>query len=272
MNRFLLAASLLLGSLSPALAQRVVTQKASLGAGQRVQLQLKNASTVRVRPGNEFRIQVRVNLNDNQQNDAYQLVVEPTADVLLVSEKLDLNQLRQANWQGTCAGTTYNNGGGNKDRDHGGYHYCANLDYDISLPASTEISVNTISGEVDVQGLSGVVILNTVSGNVNLDNIRGPLTAKSVSGYVKLTRVGTQAVTAKSVSGDIDLSWPPAQAASLSLHTVTGEVYADPAVTFDNVKEHSYVGYQLHGTFGSGSGPLVKLESVSGDVFFRKQP
>jgi hypothetical protein len=32
------------------------------------------------------------------------------------------------------------------------------------------------------------------------------------------------------------------------------------------------VGYQLHGSYGSGNGPLVKLESVSGDIFFRKQP
>ena len=49
------------------------------------------------------------------------------------------------------------------------------------------------------------------------------------------------------------------------------EHYADPAVTFSNLKEKSYVGYELHGSYGPGGGPLVKLESVSGDVFFRKQ-
>ena len=41
-------------------------------------------------------------------------------------------------------------------------------------------------------------------------------------------------------------------------------------MTFNNLKEHHYVGYELHGSMGSG-GPLVTLHSVSGDVFFRKQ-
>jgi hypothetical protein len=30
------------------------------------------------------------------------------------------------------------------------------------------------------------------------------------------------------------------------------------------------VGYQLRGALASGNGPLLKLESISGDVFFRK--
>lgn len=42
-------------------------------------------------------------------------------------------------------------------------------------------------------------------------------------------------------------------------------------MTFSNLKEKSYVGYELHGSYGTAGGPLVKLESVSGDVFFRKQ-
>jgi hypothetical protein len=77
-------------------------------------------------------------------------------------------------------------------------------------------------------------------------------------------------VDATSISGDVDVSWPAAQGADLNLKTISGEVYADPAVTFSNLKERTYVGYELHGNLGTG-GPLVTLHSVSGDVFFRKQ-
>ena len=40
---------------------------------------------------------------------------------------------------------------------------------------------------------------------------------------------------------------------------------------FANRKENPIVGYQLRGTLGSTGGPAVRLESISGDVFFRKR-
>jgi hypothetical protein len=271
MNRFLLAASLLLGSLSPALAQRTITQKASLSAGQSVFLDLKFAHTIKVRPGAELNVQARVSINDNQLNDAYSLNLEPSGSELSVIEKLDEDKLRQSHFEGDCEGGSRNNSGGGVQGGYtrssktgglrptlsyhkGEYSYCLKVDYEVTVPAGTALRINTISGDIDLSGLGGAITAKTVSGDVKLNNLSG------------------SAVEATSVSGDVDLSWPTAKGAELSLKSITGEVYADSAVTFSNVKDHSYVGYQLHGTFGSGSGPLVKLESVSGDVFFRKQP
>jgi DUF4097 and DUF4098 domain-containing protein YvlB len=145
------------------------------------------------------------------------------------------------------------------------------IDYDVTLPAGTALRLNTISGDLDLSGLNGAVVAKTISGDVHSAHLTGPLTLRTVSGDVKLTELGHSPVDATSVSGDVDVSWPAAQGAELNLKTVSGEVYADPAVTFSNVKEHSYVGYELHGNLGSG-GPTVTLHSVSGDVFFRKQP
>ncbi|MGI4824283.1 MAG: DUF4097 family beta strand repeat-containing protein [Janthinobacterium lividum] len=289
MNRFLLAASLLLGSLSSSLAQRVVTQKASLSAGQSVFLDLKFAHTIKVRPGSELNVQARVNINDNQLNDAYSLSLETSGSELSVVEKLDEDRLRQSHFEGDCEGGSRNNSGGGIQGGYtrssktgglrptlsyhkGEYSYCLKVDYEVTVPAGTALRINTISGDIDLSGLGGAITAKTVSGDVLLSALTGAITAKTVSGDVKLNNLSGSAVEATSVSGDVDLSWPTAKGAELSLKSITGEVYADPAVTFSNVKEHSYVGYQLHGTFGSGSGPLVKLESVSGDVFFRKQP
>ena len=157
------------------------------------------------------------------------------------------------------------------NRHRGGhYSYCAKIDYEVTLPAGTTLRLNTISGDLDFEGLTGSVTAKTVSGDVQLNNLTGPVTVRSVSGDVKLTNLGHSSVDATSVSGDVDASWPPTQGAELSLKTISGEVYADPAVTFSNLKTHTYVGYELHGHLGS-NGPLVTLHSVSGDVFFRKQ-
>ncbi len=290
MNRFLFAALLLLGSLRPALAQRLVTQAGALASGQGVFLDLKYAHTIRVRPGAALNVQARVTINDNQQNDLYSLRLEPAAAELSVVEKLDEEKLRQTNFIGDCDEGSSNNGSGGVNvgytrsaktgglrpqvRYHKGghYNYCVKIDYEVTVPAGTALRIITLSGDVDLSGLTGPVTAKTVSGDMLLSALSGPLTVRSVSGDVKLSNLASRAVEATTVSGDVDLSWPPATAAELSMKTITGEVYADPAVTFSNLKAHSYVGYELHGSYGTGTGPLVKLESVSGDVFFRKQP
>ncbi|QKG56177.1 DUF4097 family beta strand repeat protein [Hymenobacter sp. BRD128] len=289
MNRFLFAALLLLGGLRPALAQRVVTQTASLAAGQGVYLDLKYAHTIRVRPGASLSVQAKVTINDNAQNDLYSLALEKGDGELSVVEKLDEDKLRQSHYQGDCEGGSRNNSNGGL---HGGYtrsgktgglrptvsyhqgeySYCAKIDYDVTMPAGAALRISTLSGDVDLSGLGGAITVKTVSGDLLLSALTGPVNVRSVSGDVKLNQVSGSAIEAMSVSGDVDLSWPPAKAAELSLKSISGEVYADPAVSFSNLKARSYVGYQLHGSYGHGGGPLVKLESVSGDIFFRKQP
>jgi hypothetical protein len=289
MNRFLLAALLLLGGLRPALAQRVVTQTATVAAGQGVFLNLKYAHSIRVRPGASLRVEAKVNLNDNAQNDLYSLALEKTSDELSVVEKLDEDQLRQSHYDGPCESGTRNNSGGGV---HGGYtrssktgglrptvsyskgeySYCAKIEYEVTVPAGVALRITTLSGDVDASDLGGALTIKSVSGDLHLSALTGPVNVRSVSGDVKINQVSGSAIEAASVSGDVDLTWPPAKGAELSLKSISGEVYADPAVSFTNLKQRSYVGYQLHGSYGAGGGPLVKLESVSGDVFFRKQP
>jgi hypothetical protein len=289
MNRFLLLALLLLGGLRSALAQRVVTQTASLAAGQGVFLDLKYAHTIRVRPGASLNVQAKVSLNDNAQNDLYSLALEKGDGELSVVEKLDEDKLRQSHYTGDCDGGSRNNSGGGV---HGGYtrssktgglrptvsyhqgeySYCAKIDYEVTVPAGTALRITTLSGDIDLSGLGGAIIAKTVSGDLLLSALTGAVNVRTVSGDVKLKQVSGSAIEAVSISGDVDLSWPPAKAAELSLKSISGEVYADPAVSFSNLKQRSYVGYQLHGSYGTGGGPLVKLESVSGDIFFRKQP
>ena len=80
MNRFLLAAGLLLGSLAPALAQRLITQTAALGGGQSVFLDLKHAHRIRVRPGGAgLAVQATVVVNNNERNDVVSLKLEQSA-------------------------------------------------------------------------------------------------------------------------------------------------------------------------------------------------
>jgi DUF4097 and DUF4098 domain-containing protein YvlB len=95
------------------------------------------------------------------------------------------------------------------------------------------------------------VKVNTISGNIEVTGLNGPLDAKSISGFV-------------------DVSWPSTKGADVALKTITGEVYTNQDIALNGQKNNSPVGYQVRGQLGS-NGPTVKLESISGDVFFRKQ-
>ena len=201
--------------------------------------------------------------------------------------------LHKFRFSGECNGGS--NGGGNtynwnnSDNSGKGYRYCLQIDYEVTLPAGTALRLATVTGDLDLQNLTGEITAKTVSGDLQFAGLSGAVTARTISGSVRFAHRGPRAVSVKSVSGDVhlttekggatdvasvsgnvDVTWPAAEGADLSLRSVTGEVYADPAVTFSNRREHSLVGYTLKGTLGSGGTP-VQIESVSGDVFFRKQ-
>ena len=290
MNRFLLAAGLLLGSLAPALAQRLITQTAALDGGQSVSLDLKHAHRIRVRPGGAgLAVQATVVVNNNERNDVVSLKLEQSAAEVSVVETLDEALLRKFRFSGECNGGSNTYNWNNSDNSGKGYHYCLQIDYEVTLPAGTALRLATVTGDLDLQNLTGEITAKTVSGDLQFAGLSGVVTARTISGSVKFAHRGPRAVSVKSVSGDVhlttekggatdvasvsgnvDVTWPAAEGADLSLRSVTGEVYADPAVTFSNRREHSLVGYTLKGTLGSGGTP-VQIESVSGDVFFRKQ-
>jgi len=132
-----------------------------------------------------------------------------------------------------------------------GYSICTNITYEVTVPDGVDLTVNSISSSIDVQGPTGALDAKSISGDVNV---------KGVTGTIK----------AKSISGAVDVSWPAAKGAELAMKTITGEVYTDQDIVFQNKRDKpGPVGYQLRGTL-NGTGPLVQLESISNDVYFRK--
>jgi hypothetical protein len=56
------------------------------------------------------------------------------------------------------------------------------------------------------------------------------------------------------------------------MKTISGEVYSglDKLAMINQKGSVPLVGYELHGSIGSG-GPRVDLESISGDIYLRKE-
>ncbi|RFP64426.1 hypothetical protein D0N36_13995 [Hymenobacter lapidiphilus] len=242
MLRFLLnlcaVAGFVLAVAPVARAQKTIDKAAAVAAGQTVVLDLKYGTIIRLRPAadNQLRLRATVRINQNKLNDALQLDLRETPAAVTVTAALDKQVLAQAQ-PGDCPAqgsgiTYYGSWTDGRDGQDSRAAVCATITYDITLPATATVRLNTISGNVDVVGLTG------------------PLELKSISGFV-------------------DVSWPASRGAEVAFKSISGEVFTNQEVTFSNRKENPLVGYEVRGTL-AGGGPRVRLESISGNVFFRK--
>jgi DUF4097 and DUF4098 domain-containing protein YvlB len=111
--------------------------------------------------------------------------------------------------------------------------------YTIELPTGTALTVNSISSDIDVQGVCGEaelqsfsgevrlacgqgnVSVQSLSGDVTVSDVRGRLEAGSTSGSVIVQNVRAD-VAAHSASGDLTLQRVEGQ--DVSAETVSGEV------------------------------------------------
>ncbi|MCX4746788.1 DUF4097 family beta strand repeat-containing protein [Kitasatospora sp. NBC_01287] len=115
----------------------------------------------------------------------------------------------------------------------------------LTVPATTEVKVGTVTAEATVSGVRGGTSVHGVAGSTTLVGLDGLIEAKSVSGDVDAQSVAGE-LRVKTVSGDLTvISGTPA---SLHANTVGG------AVTLD-----------LAGTAPAS----VKINTVNGDVAVR---
>lgn len=227
------ASLLLLTTLTgPALAQKIIEKKLPYSPGQLVNLNLKFADSIQVRYWDKPEVSVRiaVTINNGRLNDA--LLVETASTDGEISVKTDFDQERIK--QGKAEDCPGNQRSWNTDRNGTHYSVCSDINYQVYLPRRAKLNIQTINGNIDIEGAS-------------------------------------EAVTAKTISGYVDMNWPNAKGANLAMKTITGEVYSDLTIDFKGKKEkHPIVGYLLEGTL-NGGGPPVRLESISNNVYLRRQ-
>ena len=93
--------------------------------------------------------------------------------------------------------------------------------------------------------------------NVTIETINADLTIKGETGRMNL----------KSISGFIDMAVPEKRSANLDFSTISGTIYSDLRITPEN--NGSGVPVKIKDKMNNG-GSEIKLETISGDIFFRK--
>jgi DUF4097 and DUF4098 domain-containing protein YvlB len=154
---------------------------------------------------------------------------------------------------------------------------------DIKVPAGASLDVNTVSADIQVEGVRGAQKLESVSGDVtatafdeevDLQTISGDaiingsggkarVEAETTSGDVKVRGVNGE-LQAKSVSGDLDLDL--GTMTRVRLETVSGDVQADATLASDGRVEAESVSGNVRIRFTKPVNGEFDLETFSGDI------
>jgi DUF4097 and DUF4098 domain-containing protein YvlB len=122
-------------------------------------------------------------------------------------------------------------------------------------------AVKTVSGDITVKGADGAFIVRNISGNIDIVDVAGDVDADTKSGNVKYHAEKSRAARLwlATVSGDVDARFPAGFSADVDAATLSGEIDnripGAPAVKGNRVE------------FKMGSGEAdVNLRSLSGNV------
>jgi hypothetical protein len=161
------------------------------------------------------------------------------------------------------------------------------VDLLIQVPFSTSLRLSCRDDErgVTVEGVSGEIEVDTGNGPIVLTDVSGPVVADSSDGEIKAVFgkvTPGKPMSFSSMDGDIDITLPSAVKASLKMKTDDGQIFTDFDVQLtpsqqkkeeDERKEGG--GYRVafeKVTLGliNGGGAEIQLTTYDGNIYIRK--
>lgn len=159
-----------------------------------------------------------------------------------------------------------------------------NVDFDIEVPLKTNVKLSTVSGDISVTNVEGVLEANSMNGDLSLASVAGSVVAHTVNGDVAavLTRADAEAPMAfTTLNGEVDVTLPAAIKANLKLRTDNGDTFTDFDIPAAPSRPAPRGSRQGDGRFRleveravlaslNGGGPDIELRSFNGRVYLRR--
>jgi hypothetical protein len=145
----------------------------------------------------------------------------------------------------------------------------ASINFKVQVPRSISYNfegINSVSGEVEIQGVSGDIKAASVSGEVHVKDVSGSVNASSVSGSVEveIDRLsGKDDMKFSSVSGSVNVKMPANLDADVEMSTMSGSLKTDFPLEVQKEKYGPH--HSAKGRLGDGSRRL-RMSSVSGSL------
>ncbi len=143
------------------------------------------------------------------------------------------------------------------------------VSYTITVPSSANLeSVESVNGNVEISGVSGVVKASTVNGSIKASDLTGNARIETVNGSVAATFAslsGQQKAICESVNGRLTINLPKDADTSVSAETINGGIDGSD---FGLETNKGFIGRDLKGDIGNGSARL-SLSTVNGAIKIR---
>ena len=142
--------------------------------------------------------------------------------------------------------------------------------FQVQVPNSVRYDfegISSVSGDVEINNVSGAVRASSVSGEVRVKDVNGTVNASSVSGSVEVEirqLSGAEDMKFSSVSGSVNVRMPEGVDADVKMSTLSGSLKTDFPIEVKKRERYS-PGMSASGRLGNGSRSL-HLSSVSGSV------
>lgn len=137
------------------------------------------------------------------------------------------------------------------------------VDLEVRVPANCDLAVRTISGAVEIHGVTGNIYLETASGDVNLQEVTANVIGKSASGGFEVHRFNGR-LGLRTASGEVSVTAGLLQA--FNLGTVSGDVTLAGRLAPDGEYAVRTTSGDVHLGLPRDTQCLVKIRTVSGDV------
>jgi hypothetical protein len=164
-----------------------------------------------------------------------------------------------------CDGRDDNNNGGRRIRNND-----TNVEFHVAVPRGVKVDVETVNGDVNVDGATAEVHAESVNGEVDVATSGGRVNASSVNGNVRtrLGRLDTEGdMHFETVNGNVIVEFTGDFGGDVDLETVNGSLNTNFEMTVSGRLDPKHIRAHI----GRAGGPRIKLETVNGNVELRKR-
>lgn len=210
---------------------KTISRDFPLPSGKKLRMDLKFADSIFIKAHNADHVQFKAVITVNGGKLNDAFLLESTNETDRLFIKTD--------WDAAILKKGNSEDCPGADKAHGIIYHnsqgclCAHIRIEIAVPRNAELNVSSISGNIEIRGMEN-----------NLE--------------------------AKSISGFVDVTWPDNNGTEVSLKTINGEIFSNLPIVVHNKDSQAGIGSRIIGQLGDGR-KQVRIESISGDLFFRKQ-
>lgn len=212
-------------------SQTEVFEKTVALNGKRVDIDAELVDQIKVTNWNKNEVGVKItySINDGELNDALEISLDENSGKIRLEVELDEKSIEGSDFR-DCDDEHSMNWGKNGRRNS----VCLDVVVEIQIPQNIELDVESVIGDLMLEG-----------------------------SYKELR--------AKTVTGNIELNWPENQGAEIEIKTVTGAIYTNHNFESKNRDKGLPLisAHEVQASLGKG-GNYISLETVTSDIYFKK--